>query len=220
MTNFGGPVTGSAHWSPDGQYLVLDSRPNGNSDILLIPAGGGPVRQLTREPSNEVLPSFSRDGKYVYFSSDRTGAWQIWKQSLDGDKAVQITRDGGFAAQKSPDQRWLYYSKPDTKGLFRSPLAGGEEKCVLASLSAAFWGGWTLEGDRILYFALPEGRENGDPSELRILDPSTGQSSSVTSLKFAPVRWDGALAASPDGRFVLVSLIEREGSEIHLQNEQ
>ena len=41
VTNFGGPVTGSAHWSPDGQYLVLDSRSNGNSDILLIPAGGG-----------------------------------------------------------------------------------------------------------------------------------------------------------------------------------
>jgi Tol biopolymer transport system component len=220
LTNFGGPVTGSAHWSPDGQYLVFDSRPNGNGDILLIPAGGGRVRHLTQEPSNEVLPSFSRNGKYVYFSSDRTGAWQIWKQSLDGGAAQQITRNRGFASQESPDRQWLYYSKPDANGLFRLPLAGGEETCVLASLPAAFWSRWTLVGHKILYFAPPEGRDSGDPFELKMLDPLTGRSSSVTRTKFPPVRWDGALAASPDGHFALASLIEREGSEIHLQNEQ
>jgi hypothetical protein len=198
---------------------VFDSRPNGNSDILLISTAGGPVRQLTREPSNEVLPNFSQDGKYVYFSSDRTGGWQIWKQSLDGDAAQQIARDQGFAAQESPDQRWLYYSKPDANGLFRLSLAGGKETSVLASLPAASWGAWTLVGDKVLYFAPPEGRESDDPFELKMLDPATGQSSSVTRAKFPPVRWDGPLGASPDGGFALVSLIEREGSEIHLQSE-
>jgi len=220
LTNFGGPVTGSAHWSPDGQYLVLDSRPNGNSDVLLIPASGGRVRQLTREPSNEVLPSFSHDGKSVYFSSDRSGAWQIWKQSLNGDVAQQITLDRGFAAQESPDGHWLYYSKPDEKGLYRLRLGGREEQSVIAALPAAFWGRWTVAGDKILYFEPPEGRADGDPLELRMLDLATGQSSSITRLNYPPVRWDGALAASPDGHFALVSLIEREGSEIHLQSEQ
>ncbi len=220
VTNSGGPVTGSAHWSPDGQYLVFDSRPNGNSDILLIPAAGGRVRQLTQEPSNEVLPSFGRDGKYVYFSSDRTGAWQVWRQSLNGGAAQQITRNRGFASQESPDRRWIYYSKPDTDGLFRAPLDGGEETCVLRSLPAAFWGAWAPAGEKILYFAPPGSERSGDSTELRMLDPSSGKTWAVTTTKFPPVRWDGALAVSPDEHYALVALLEREGSEIHIQNEQ
>jgi len=218
LTNFGGPVTGSARWSPDGQYLVFDSRPNGNSDILLIPSAGGRTRQLTHEQSNEVLPCFSFDGKSVYFASDRTGVWQIWKQSLDGGEAQQITHDRGFAPQESPDHRWLYYSRPDTPGLFRLPLEGGPEQRVLESLPAAFWGAWALTGDKVLYFApLPSGK--GDPDELRLLDPTTGVSTTVTTTKFPPIRWDGVLAVSPDGHYALAALIEREGSEIHLQSE-
>lgn len=218
VTNFGGPVTGSAHWSPDGQYLVFDSRPNGNSDIMLIPSAGGRMRQVTQETSNEVLPSFSRDGKHVYFSSDRSGAWQIWSQSLDGGAPRQITQNRGFAAQESSDGRWLYYSKPDSEGVFRMPSEGGEEQAVLPSLPAAFWGAWTLDGDRILYFAPPPGDKTGDSNELRLFDPSTGKSSVVTTTRFPPVRWDGALAISPDRHYALVALLEREGSEIHLQS--
>jgi hypothetical protein len=177
------------------------------------------MRPLTGTPSNEVLPSFSLNGKFVYFASDRTGSWQIWKQPLDGGAAQRITEDRGFASRESPDRRWLYYSKPDAKGLFRAPLTGGEEECVLASFPAAYWGAWTLVGEKVLYFAPPPAREDADPFDLRMLDPANGQSAAVATTKFPPVRWDGALAASPDGHFALVSLIEREGSEIHIQSE-
>jgi len=153
LTDFKGPVTGSARWSPDGRFLVFDSRPNGNSDILLIPSGGGRMRQITQELSNEVLPHFSGDGRYVFFASDRTGAWEIWKQSLDGGPAREITRNRGFASEESADRQWLYYSKPDTKGLFRMRLAGGEEACILPSVPAASWGDWTISGDRVVYFS-------------------------------------------------------------------
>ncbi len=220
LTDYKGVVTGSAHWSPDGQYLVFDSRPNGNSDILLVAASGGPVRQITNEPSNEVLPHFSGDGKFVFFASDRTGVWQIWKQPLDGGPARQITRDRGFASQESADHQWLYYSKPDANGLFRMPLGGGEETCVLPSLPPSAWGAWALAGDKLVYFSTPDTGGNGDPVELRMRSLSTGKTSIVTTTKFPPVRWDGALAVSPDAHFALVALIEREGSEIHLQTEQ
>jgi Tol biopolymer transport system component len=219
LTDFKGPVTGSARWSADGKYLVFDSRPNGNSDILLIPAGGGGMRQITYDASNDALPHFSGDGKSVFFTSNRTGTWQIWKQSLDGGAAQQITRDGGFASQESADHQWLYYSKADAKGLFRMPLGGGEERCVLPSLPAESWGAWALAGDRVVYFSQADDGKRGDPVELRTLDLLTGKSIRVTTTQFPPVRWDGALAISPDGRSALVALIEREGSEIHLQSE-
>lgn len=220
VTNFGGPVTGSERWSPDGQYLIFDSRPHGNSDIFLVPAGGGTPRQLTREPSNEVIPSFSPDGKYVYFASDRKGAWQTWRQPLAGGEAEQVTRDGAFRAQESADGKWLYYSKVDTAGLYRMPSGGGSEVAVLPSFPAVFWGGWTLIGEKVLYFSMRAQDKPGDPTELKMFDPSSGKAWTVSTTPFPPVRWDGALDASPDGQYALVSLLEREGSEIHLLPEQ
>jgi Tol biopolymer transport system component len=63
----------------------------------------GSIRNLTKEASAEVVPSWSRDGHWVYFASDRTGDWQVWKIAGTGGTAVQVTRHGGFAALESLD---------------------------------------------------------------------------------------------------------------------
>ncbi len=218
LTNFGGPVTGSPRWSPDGQYVVFDSRPEGSADIFMIPAGGGWSRKLTADASNEVTPSFSADGKFVYFASDRTGSWQVWKQSVDAGAPRQITTNGGFAPAESADGQWLYYAKLDTNGLFRRPVAGGGESTVLAALSSGLWGGWGVAGHAVVYATLPE--RNNAAGELRIFDMQSGRTRTVSSLRFPPVQWDGSVAVSPDGRYALVTELERQGSEIHLQPEQ
>ncbi len=214
LTSFGGPVTGSPHWSPNGQYLVFDSRPDGSADIFMIPAGGGTSRKLTTESSNEVTPSFSADGKSIYFASDRSGAWQIWKQAVDSGAAQQITANGGFAPQESADGRWVYYAKLDASGLFRI-AAGGAERDVMPSLPSALWGAWAATGREVIYAFLPDRAES--PAELRGFDPATLKTRTIGGLNFPPPQWDGSLAISPDGRYALVTELERQGSEIHLQ---
>jgi hypothetical protein len=44
----------------------------------LIPECGpsadcGPPRRLTHSPNNNVIPSWSHDGRWIYFASDRSG---------------------------------------------------------------------------------------------------------------------------------------------------
>ena len=53
-----------------------------------------------------------------------------------------------------------------------------------------------------------------------MLDLETGKTRTVASLSFPPVQWDGSVGASPDGRYALVTEVERQGSEIHLQPER
>ena len=66
-------------------------------------------RELTNEPSAEMVPSWSRDGRWIYFASERSGGWEIWKMPSAGGPAVQVTNQGGYAAFESLDGKFLSY---------------------------------------------------------------------------------------------------------------
>ena len=63
-----GASCGTARWSPDGQRIAFDFNPEGNVDIYVIRASGGKPIRLTTDPADDVAPSWSRDGKWVYFT--------------------------------------------------------------------------------------------------------------------------------------------------------
>ena len=42
LTSFNGPIAGTPRWSPDSRQIAFDGRPDGNSDIFVVPAAGGP----------------------------------------------------------------------------------------------------------------------------------------------------------------------------------
>jgi len=66
LTSMGAQITASPHWSPDGQMIVFDSNLEGQYEIYAIPASGGKARRLTSHPANDAVPSFSRDGQWIY----------------------------------------------------------------------------------------------------------------------------------------------------------
>lgn len=92
LTSMGGALGGgNPHWYPDGREIAFDARGDRNSDIFVISAEGGPPRRLTTDPSHEMVPTWSRDGGWIYFASNRTGSWQVWKMPAKGGRAVQVT---------------------------------------------------------------------------------------------------------------------------------
>jgi len=79
ITSFDGPQCGTPRWSPDGRWLALDSRVDGQPEIYVVAADGGKPHRMTDHPSDNVLPSWSHDGLWIYFTSDRSGRYRSGK---------------------------------------------------------------------------------------------------------------------------------------------
>jgi Tol biopolymer transport system component len=144
--------TGSARWSPDGRTIAFDSW----FAIFVVSAEGGLPSRLTDKSVDAYMPSWSKDGHWIYFSSNRSGEFQIWKMPLEGGEAVRVTKRGGFEALEAPDGRALYYSKIDkhearagSAHIWKVSLQGGEE--TLAFDEAIYPPYWTVT-EQGIYF--------------------------------------------------------------------
>jgi Tol biopolymer transport system component len=77
------------------------------------------------------LPSWSADGSSLYFSSDRTGTWQLWSISVyEKREAIPLTQHGGYASQAAMDGGQIIFTKPDTIGLWALSLQTGTERLI------------------------------------------------------------------------------------------
>ncbi len=74
-----GVASGMPRWSPDGWRVAFDSTAGGNFNIQVISSSGGSPLPVTDDPGNEQIPSWSVDGNWVYFSSDRSGRTEIFR---------------------------------------------------------------------------------------------------------------------------------------------
>lgn len=213
----GGPyVTGSPRWSPDGRWIAFDSRSNdpahaGSPNIWVINAEGGQLRRLTTDPAGGVAPSWSHDGRLIYFASARSRNLDIWKVPAGGGAAVQVTRKGGFEAFETADGHYLYYLKGrGIPGIWRVPTAGGEEVPVVDRDQVGLWRCWRLAGGGIYYgtAAPPDG------ARLEFLDLATGRVREIGRTTKAPDLTIPSLAVSPDGRHLLYAQYDQSGSNI------
>lgn len=103
LTHFGGPFVGGPAWSPDGRVIAFDARVNGHSGIYFIDGNGGSPRVMEQNEFEDRMPSWSGDGKWIYFNSNRSGLATIWKKRLPDGKPVQVSRTTAFKAAESGD---------------------------------------------------------------------------------------------------------------------
>lgn len=91
--------------SPDGTHIVLSLWRRGHgSDIVLMDRWGRGVVPLTGHPASDGDPVFSPDGRYVLFSSDRSGVPEIYAIRLEDRALFRITRTltGALSPAPSP----------------------------------------------------------------------------------------------------------------------
>jgi Tol biopolymer transport system component len=151
---------GRARWSPDGHYLAFEFHPSERGEIYLVEVPGGTPRLLPTIPGADNLsPSWSRDGKWLYFSSKRGNEpFQAWKIPAQGGSPIQLTKNGGISPVESPDGRFLYYAKYEQGGLWRLPLRGGEETQILGDISGGEWPNWAVTSSGIYFLKFAKSR--------------------------------------------------------------
>lgn len=219
ITNFNGPDVGDLQWSPGGRRLAFHARAQGHSDIFALDCDPASMRcenlkRLSAGMKAEV-PSWSADGTFLYFASDRTGQWEIWKQATSGGKLTQVTRNGGYAARESRDRKWLYFSKIRGYGIWRIPAQdGGHEEVVIDPSCNVQQKGWALTPEEIVF---TERAGEGRSAALRAFRLASKRMRLILGsiVGFADTR-DHGLSVSPDSKWILYPQLEESGSNIML----
>ena len=213
LTAFGGPYTSNPAWSPDGQHIVFDSPAvDGNFDIYEVEAQGGTVKRLTTAPAADRFPHFSGDGKWIYFSSRRSGAWEAWRMPAGGteSQAQQMTFDGAYYSQPGPDGA-VYFSRETAEGIWRQK-PGGKPELVVPDLEPEDCSNWVLAKDRIWYVQRPD----RGPVNLA----SHGYVAGGDGQKLMPLpmlSYKTGLGLSPDGKILLAQVVSNEADLMLLQ---
>jgi tricorn protease len=102
---------------------------------------GSNARALDTDPHTDRDPSVSPDGRYIFFSSDRAGPFNIWRIDADGGNPVQLTfGDSDEFPFCSPDGRWVVYQgvNGSSPNVWRVSPEGGESERVGDS-HADYW---------------------------------------------------------------------------------
>jgi Tol biopolymer transport system component len=195
-------AAGTPHWSPDGRLIVFDLfLSDGSNALYAVNAAGGHPRRLTPREIEAAMGCWSPDGKWICFTSNRSGQREIWQMPATGGEARQITQHGAENSQVSIDGKTIYFTKETSPGsrefeLFAVPSAGGEARELADSVT---YHTFTVTRDGI-YYIRPG--QDGGPSELCLLDPSTKKSRVLSVLEDTI---NEGLTVSPDGKTILYS---------------
>ena len=113
----------SGNVSPDGKWIAF-SNLGTQEDLFVARTDGSEIRQLTNDRDKDRGPSWSADGKLLYFYSQRGPRYEVWSIGVDGSGLRQVSRTHGSSfwnPRVMPNGRSLYMFNGD--GSYVLPFA-------------------------------------------------------------------------------------------------
>ena len=126
-------INGAPSFSPDGKRLVVTlGGVDGNLDIHVLDITSRQTRRLTTHRAIDTEGTWSPDGRYIYFTSDRSGGPQVYRVSANGGTPERVTFEGSYNARPrlSPDGSRLAMVHND-RGNYRIAVMDLERKDLL-----------------------------------------------------------------------------------------
>ena len=115
------------------------------------------LSRVTFDAGLQSEPTWSPDGRFLAYSSDHSGNFDIWVQPVAGGDAVQVTKSPAHDWQPdwSPDgSQIVFRSERDGGGLYVVPALGGRERRLS---SMGYRPRWSPDSSRILFANLMNG---------------------------------------------------------------
>ncbi len=141
-------------WSRDGQWIVMTQLDQDTSqNVWLLEASGAkPPTAIVRGPVRENAGPISPDGRWIAFSSEDSGRYEIYVQSFPTPgRRVQISENGAARAWWTRDGRRMVLLGSDLRTLSRVDLQPGETLGVGTSAQFA-----RLPADIVSVDAMPD----------------------------------------------------------------
>ena len=126
-------INGAPSFSPDGRQLALTlGGIDGNLDIHVLDLSTRQTRRLTTHRAIDTEGSWSPDGRYIYFTSDRSGGPQVYRVPAAGGTPERVTFEGSYNARPrlSPDGKRLAMVHLD-RGNYRIAVMDVKSKALL-----------------------------------------------------------------------------------------
>ena len=126
-------INGAPSFSPDGRKLVVTlGGVDGNLDIYVLDINSRRTTRLTTHRAIDTEGTWSPDGDYIYFTSDRSGGPQVYRVGASGGTPERVTFEGSYNARPrlSPDGKRLAMVHND-RGNYRIAVMSLDRKDLL-----------------------------------------------------------------------------------------
>src|SRR6266513_1545386 len=107
-------------YSPDGRKLAFTSNRTGNGDVYVLTFDTGDLKRMTFDDGNDQLDAWSRDGRWIYFTSssrDISGMNDLFRVGVDGGTPMAVSADryaSEYFSAPSPDGKGLAFTARGT----------------------------------------------------------------------------------------------------------
>jgi tricorn protease len=143
--------------SPDGKLIAFSYL----GDIWTVESIGGTARPVTMHEAHEINPVFSPDGRFIAFSSNRNGSYDVFVVPAVGGRPRRLTFDSASDLVNgwSPDGKSILFTSnrrtsfPHGFDLFSVPVAGGAVRAITPAEGKD--GVYSPKGDQIAYVRGP-----------------------------------------------------------------
>ena len=219
---------GEWYWmsmEPDGRHVAYArhmKEPGGARDIFLLATdGSGEEVPLVEHPADDYGPVWSPDGKTIIFSSDRSGAYDVWLMQVADGKPVGepqlVKRDTGPMEPRGFTQEGsFYYGLPaystDVYTASIDPATGElldpPAKAIRRFEGRNFSPAWSPDGKSLAYVSMRSSSGSSVRKQVLVIrSEETGEEREVITKPpaFLPYRRPH-LRWSPDGRSILCAM--------------
>ena len=148
-------------WSPDDLFILFQYE----NEIFFLELSSRKITRLIDLSHKPYRANWSTSGDGIFYSSKKSGKWQIWQYRFSDKKHAQITSQGGYSANQHTNGD-LYVSRIHQPGIWK--LSIDEESAsgfstatkLFDAFESANWMSWQIVENEIYYFAANE-KEKG-----------------------------------------------------------